>query len=125
LGKQNLYHRRCKPFHAIKGENKKIQFKRIHHFLSETLFMYSRKQFFIETAKHCLYFVRKCIPIPSLIEEDHHKDSENHHQESLFFEAMLLGIDPGTMDMSQLACEVKLAKQQKEKGGGLPLKNTG
>jgi hypothetical protein len=75
--------------------------------------MYSRKQFFIVTAKHCLDFVRKCIPSPSLIEEDHNKDSDISDQESLFFEAMRLGIDPGTMGMGQLSCEVKLAKQQK------------
>ena len=87
--------------------------------------MYSRKQFFIVTAKHFLDFARKCISTPSPIEEDHHKDSENSHQESLFFEAMRLGIDPGTMDRSHLSCEVKRAKQQKEKGGGAPLKNTG
>ena len=87
--------------------------------------MYSRKQFFIVTAKHCLDFVKKCIPIPSLIEEDHHKDSENFNQKSLFLEAMRLGIDPGTMDMSHLSCEVNLAKQEKEKGGGVPFKNTG
>lgn len=87
--------------------------------------MYSRKQFFIVTAKHCLDFVRKCIPIPSRIKDDHHKDSENSHQESLFFEAIRLGIDPGTMGMSQLSCEVNLAKREKEKGGGVPLKNTG
>ena len=79
--------------------------------------MYSRKQFLIETAKHCLDFARKCISTPSPIEEDHHKDSENSHQESLFFEAMRLGIDPGTMDMGQLSCEVKRAKQQTEEGG--------
>ena len=82
--------------------------------------MYSRKQFFIVTAKHCLDFVRKCIPIPSPIEEDHHKDSENPRQESLFLEAMRLGIDPGTMEMSHLSGEVNLAKQEKEKGGGTP-----
>ena len=87
--------------------------------------MYSRKQFFIVTVKHCLDFARKCISTPSPIEEDHHKDSENSHQESLFFEAMRLGIDPGTMDMSHLSCEVNLAKQEKEKGGGVPFKNTG
>jgi hypothetical protein len=75
--------------------------------------MYSRKQFLIETAKHCLDFVRECISMPLLIEEDHNKHSDNPDQESLFFEAMRLGIDPGTMDKSQLSCEVKLAKQLK------------
>jgi hypothetical protein len=87
--------------------------------------MYSRKQFFIVTAKHCLDFVRKCISISSIIEEDHNKDSDSSDQESLFFEAIRLGIDPGTMDMSHLSCEVKLVKRQKEKGGGMPLKNKG
>jgi hypothetical protein len=87
--------------------------------------MYSRKQFFIETAKHCLDFARKCISTPFLIKEDQNKDSESSDQESLFLEAMRLGFDPGTMDRSHLSCEVKLAKQQKEKGGGTPLKNTG
>jgi hypothetical protein len=75
--------------------------------------MYSRKQFFIEAAKHCLDFVREWISIPSLTEEDHNKDSDISDQESLFFEAIRLGIDPGTMGMGQLSREVKRAKQQK------------
>ena len=87
--------------------------------------MYSRKQFFIETAKHCFDFVMKCTLSSSLIKKDHNKDTGISDQESLFFEAMRLGIDPGTMDMGQLSCEVKRAKQQKEEGGGTPLKNTG
>ena len=86
--------------------------------------MYSRKQFFIETAKHCFDFVMKCTPGSSLIEKDHNKDTGISDQESLFFEAMRLGIDPGTMDTGLLSCEVKLTKQLKEKGGGVPLKNT-
>lgn len=80
--------------------------------------MYSRKQFFIEIAEHCLDCIRKCISIPLPFEEDHINDSENFDQKSLFFEAMRLGIDPGTMDMSHLSCEVKFVKQQKEEGGG-------
>jgi len=75
--------------------------------------MYSRKQFLIGAAKHCLDFVGECISISSFIEEKHSKVSDCSDQELLFFEAMRLGIDPGTMDMRQLSCEVKLAKQQK------------
>ena len=75
--------------------------------------MYSRKQFFIEAAKHCIGFVRKCISISSFIEEENNKDLDISDKESLFVEAMRLGIDPGTMDMRQLSCEVKIAKQQK------------
>jgi hypothetical protein len=88
--------------------------------------MYSRKQFFIEAAKHCLDFVGTWISIPSrLIEKYDNKDSDSSNQESLFLEAMRLGIDPGTMDMSQLSYEVKLAKQQNQEGGGPRLKNVG
>jgi hypothetical protein len=75
--------------------------------------MYSRKQFFIVTAKHCLDVVGKCIQTPSPNEKNHNKDSESSDKASLFFEAMRLGIDPATMDINQLSYEVKLAKQQK------------
>ena len=75
--------------------------------------MFTRKQFFIISAKHCLDFVRTCIS-PSLFNaEGPTKTSNISSNESLFFEAMRSGIDPGTMDRSQLAQEIKLEKQKK------------
>jgi len=75
--------------------------------------MYTRKQFFIKGAKHCFDFVRTCASIPSLIEENSKRDSNRSDHESLFLEAMHLGIDPGTMDKSQLSQTVNLLKEQK------------
>ena len=87
--------------------------------------MFTRKQFFIISARHCLDFVRTCIS-PSFFNIEGPTETSNiSSNESIFFEAMRSGIDPGTMSRSQLAQEIKLAKQQKEKGGGEPLKNTG
>jgi len=75
--------------------------------------MYTRKQFFIKGAQHCFDFIRTCSSIPSLIEEDLKKDSDRSDHESLFLEAMRLGIDPGTMDKKQLSQTVKLLKEKK------------
>ena len=84
----------------------------------KTLFLYTRKQFLTKATKHCLEFVRTCISIPSFIEEEHDKDSDSYNHKSLFFEAMSLGIDPGTMDRSQMLQAIKLAKGDKNQEGG-------
>ena len=47
------------------------------------------------------------------IEEDFKKDSDGSDYESLYLEAMRLGIDPGTMDKKQLSQTVKLLKERK------------
>lgn len=80
--------------------------------------MYTRKEFFITATKHCLDFVRTCISIPLAIEEELEKESDSSNHESLFLEAMRLGIDPGTMDRDQLLQAVKLAKEDKNQEGG-------
>jgi len=75
--------------------------------------MFTRKQFFIISAKHCLDFVRTCISPSFFIAEGPTKTSNISSNESLFFEAMCSGIDPGTMGRSQLAQEIKIEKQRK------------
>ena len=80
--------------------------------------MYSRKEFLITATKRCFDVVRTCISIPLAIEEELEKESDSSNHESLFIEAMRLGIDPGTMDKGQLLQAVKLAKKDKNQGGG-------
>lgn len=75
--------------------------------------MYTRKQFFIMGAKHCFDFARACSSILSLIKDENKKDIDQPDNESLFLEAMRLGIDPGTMDNSQLSRTVKFLKERK------------
>jgi len=75
--------------------------------------MYSRKQFFIQGAKRCFGLVRTCSSVPSLFQEEYKKGSDRSDHESLFLEAMRLGIDPGTMDRNQLSQAVKLLKEKK------------
>ncbi len=73
--------------------------------------MYTRKQFFISAAKQCLDFVRTCAT--SFSENGPTRDTlpEKSDYESLYFEAMRLGIDPGTMNRRHLAETVQLAKE--------------
>ena len=80
--------------------------------------MYSRKEFLITATKHCFDFARTCISIPLAIEQELEKESDFSSYESLFLEAMRLGIDPGTMDKGQLLQAVKLAKGDKNQEGG-------
>jgi len=75
--------------------------------------MYTRKQFFVSSAKQCFKFCRSCLSVPSIIEEDFKGNLGRPNHESLFLEAMRLGIDPGTMDMKELSRTVKLIKKQK------------
>ena len=80
--------------------------------------MYTRKEFLITATKHCLDFARTCISIPMAIEQGLEKESDSSGHESLFIEAMRLGIDPGTMDRGQLLQAIKLAKGDKNQEGG-------
>lgn len=80
--------------------------------------MYTRKEFFIMAGKYCSDFVRKCISTPLAIEGELKKETDSYNYESLFLEAMRLGIDPGTMDRGQLLQAIKLAKGDKNQEGG-------
>jgi len=60
--------------------------------------------------KYCSDFVRRCISTPLAIEGELKKETDSYNYESLFLEAMSLGIDPGTVDMNQLSQAIKLAK---------------
>ena len=82
--------------------------------------MYTRKEFFIMAGKYCSDFARKCISIPLAIEDEFKKESDSSNYESLFLEAMRLGIDPGTIDKSQLSQAVKVAKGDENQEGGDP-----
>lgn len=75
--------------------------------------MYTRKQFFHMVAKHCFDLVRTCSSISSPIKDDNKKESDRSDHESLFLEAMRLGIDPGTMDRNRLSQTVKLLNERK------------
>ena len=74
--------------------------------------MYSRKQFFIEAAKRCLDFIKSSNSILTKREDVPAKESYELNPQSLFFEAMRLGIDPGTLDMRQLLRAVNDAREQ-------------
>lgn len=80
--------------------------------------MYSRKEFLVMAVKQCSDFVKKVNSDLSYAEEETITGSEGTDPDSMFLEAMRLGIDPGTMDMNQLSRTVSLAKEQlAEKGG--------
>ncbi len=69
--------------------------------------------------KQCADFVKKVNSDFSLTEEETINGSEGTDPDSMFLEAMRLGIDPGTMDMNQLSRTLSFAKEQlTEKGGG-------
>lgn len=76
--------------------------------------MYTRKEFIINSAKHCFEFCRSCLSIPLKIEENGTTNSGVIDQEALFMEAMGLGIDPGTMDTRELSGVVALLKSKKQ-----------
>ncbi len=72
--------------------------------------MYSRKQFFYAAAKKCIDLIKSCKSFLSFEERDQATESSDLIPESLFLEAICLGIDPGTMDVEQLVYAVKNAK---------------
>lgn len=83
--------------------------------------MYSRKEFLVMAVKQCSDFVNKVNSNVALTKEESINGSEEIDPDSMFLEAMRLGIDPGTMDMNQLSRTLTLAKEQiAEKGGGDP-----
>ena len=73
--------------------------------------MYTRKEFFIAIARNCLDFAKAYISTPLEIEEEFKKESDSSAYETLFLEAMNLGIDPGTMGSGQLLEAVRFAKE--------------
>lgn len=68
--------------------------------------MYSRKQFFFNAAERCFDLIKSCNSLFSLPNEDEVQDSAHLIPESLFLEAICLGIDPATMDPEQLSVAV-------------------
>ena len=72
--------------------------------------MYSRKQFFFAAAGKCFDLIKNCNSFLSLQHEDQCKESAELLPESLFLEAISLGIDPGTMASEQLIQAVNRLK---------------
>jgi len=69
--------------------------------------MYSRKQFFFATAVKCFDLIKDCQSFFSFQKRDPSRESADLIPESLFLEAIHLGIDPATMDVEQLSVAVK------------------
>lgn len=72
--------------------------------------MYSRKQFFFAAAERCFDLIKSCDSLLSFQKKDRIKESSELVPESLFLEAISLGIDPGTMDVEQLISAVNSSK---------------
>lgn len=68
--------------------------------------MYSRKQFFFATAVKCFDLIKDCNLIFSFQKKDSATEFAELIPESLFLEAIHLGIDPATMDPEQLSVAV-------------------
>jgi hypothetical protein len=68
--------------------------------------MYSRKQFFFVAAERCFNLIKDLASQISFQKEDPAIESAELIPESLFLEAICLGIDPGTMDEDQLIMAV-------------------
>ena len=75
--------------------------------------MFSRKQFFYEAAGKCFELIKNCEAFFSFQKDDHAKESADLIPESLFIEAISLGIDPGTMDVEQLIQAVESSKAER------------
>ena len=72
--------------------------------------MYSRKQFFFATAVKCFDLIKDCNSIFSFQKKVSFVDSAELIPESLFLEAIHLGIDPATMGVEQLSAAVDRLK---------------
>jgi len=72
--------------------------------------MYSRKQFFLAVAGRCFDLFKSCHSLFAIQNEDHANESAGLVPESLFLEAISLGIDPGTMDVKQLIMAINSLK---------------
>ena len=77
--------------------------------------MYSRKQFFFTAAERCFDLIKSCNSLFSLQNEDKILESAELIPESLFLEAISLGIDPGTMNEEQLIHAVISSKTDNNK----------
>ena len=74
--------------------------------------MYSRKQFFAAVAMRCIELIKTCNSIIICQEEESTDDSDEWSSQSIFLEAMRLGIDPGTLDARKLLQAVNDAREQ-------------
>ena len=77
--------------------------------------MYSRKQFFLVAARRCFDMIKSCHSSLLSQEDSTAKESSDLKCESLFFEAMRLGIDPGTLNVKQQIEAVNIAKEGMKK----------
>jgi len=81
--------------------------------------VYTRKGFLILAGKRSFAFVRKCLSLSFPFEDQPNKDSDSCKDETLFLEAMRVGIDPATMDKGKVLQAVKAAKRDKNQEGGM------
>lgn len=77
--------------------------------------MFSRKQFFFHAAQRCFDLIKSCNSFFSLPDEDKIQESTELIPESLFLEAICLGMDPGTMNEEQLIHAVNSSRTDKNK----------
>ena len=77
--------------------------------------MYSRKQFFFVAASRCFDLIKSCHSSLLSQGDNHDKESTDLNRESLFLEAMRLGIDPGTQNVKQLIVAVDIAMESSKK----------
>jgi hypothetical protein len=79
--------------------------------------MYSRKQFFCVAARRCFDLINSCHSSLLSQEGTSARESTDLKCESLFFEAMRLGIDPGTLNIKQQIEAVNIVKEGMKKIG--------
>jgi len=79
------------------------------------MIMYSRKQFFFVAASRCFDLIKSCHSSLLSQGDNHDKESTGLNRESLFLEAMRLGIDPGTQNVKQLIEAVDIAMESSKK----------
>ena len=73
--------------------------------------MYSRKQFFRVAASRCFDWVKTVNSFLFFNETEPAEESTHLTNKSLYFEAMRLGIDPGTLKLNQLIEVGNIAKE--------------
>jgi hypothetical protein len=81
--------------------------------------MYSRKQFFFAVAGKCFDLIKSCNSFLTFQKEDQVKESDEQICESLFLEAISLGIDPGTMGEEQLIMAVNSLRENNNESQSL------
>ena len=73
--------------------------------------MYSRKQFFRVAARRCFDWVKTCNSFLFFNETHPAEEYTDLANKSLYFEAMCLGIDPGTLNLKELVEAVNIARE--------------